>query len=175
MVLKLFNTLTRKKEVFKPLKDNLVRMYSCGPTVYNYAHIGNFRSFVFMDILRRYLKYKGFKLKHVMNLTDVDDKTIRNSQKEKKSLKEFTEFYTEKFFEDVESLSIEKPEIIVKATDHIPEMINTVKTLLKKGIAYKGDDGSIYFSIKKFPNYGKLALLEKSTLKESASGRCTYP
>ena len=171
MALKLYNTLTRKKEEFKPIQKGIVRMYTCGPTVYNHAHIGNFRSFVFMDILRRYLKYKGFRLKHVMNLTDVDDKTIRDSQKQRKTLKDFTEFYTKEFFRDLETLNIEMPEIIAKATDHIPEMVETVKILLKKGIAYKGDDGSVYFSIKKFPGYGKLAMLEKASLKEAASGR----
>ena len=173
MTLKLFNTLTRKKEEFKPIEDNLVRMYTCGPTVYNYAHIGNFRSFIFMDILRRYLKYKGYKLKHVMNITDVDDKTIKNSKKEGKTLKEFTGFYTKEFFKDFYALNIEKPELIVKATDHIPEMVKTIKTLLEKGYAYKGEDGSIYFSIKKFKDYGKLAQLEKASLKDAASGRVT--
>ena len=171
MTFKLFNTLTRKIEEFTPIDEKEVKFYSCGPTVYNYAHIGNFRSFIFMDVLRRYLKYKGFNINHVMNITDVDDKIIRDSQKEKKSLKEFTEYYTNEFFKDFEVLKIETPEHIVKATEHIPEMINTVKILLDKGIAYKGDDGSIYFSIKNFPGYGQLAQLEKANLKNAASGR----
>lgn len=171
MTLKVYNTLTRKLQEFKPIYDKEARIYTCGPTVYNYAHIGNFRSFIFMDILRRYLKYKGHKLKHVMNLTDIDDKTIRDSQKEGKSLKEFTEFYTQEFFKDFEALKIERPEIIVKATDHISDMVKTVKTLLDKGFAYKADDGSIYFSINKSEGYGRLANIEKTKLIDMASGR----
>jgi cysteinyl-tRNA synthetase len=170
MALKLYNTLGRKKEELKPLKGNEVRMYSCGPTVYNYVHLGNLRAYVFVDILRRYLKYKGFKLKHVMNLTDVDDKTIRDSQKENKSLKEFTEFYSKEFLEDLKTLNIEIPEKMPKATEHIEGMVKLVKKLLEKGIAYKADDG-IYFSISKFKEYGKLASLNLKQLKAGASGR----
>jgi len=172
MVLKLFNTLTRKKEIFKPIKKNLVTLYTCGPTVYNYVHIGNLRAMMVYDLLKRYLKYKDFKIKHVMNITDVDDKTIRDSQKEKKSLKEFTEFYTKAFFNDIESLNIEKADIIPKATGEIKEMVDLVKILLKKEIAYKTEDG-IYFSINKFKNYGQLALLKQENLKAGASGRIT--
>jgi len=172
MVLKLFNTLTRKKEIFKPIKKNLVTLYKCGPTVYNYVHIGNLRAMMVYDLLKRYLKYKDFKIKHVMNITDVDDKTIRDSQKEKKSLKEFTEFYTKAFFNDIESLNIEKADIIPKATGEIKEMVDLVKILLKKEIAYKTEDG-IYFSINKFKNYGQLALLKQENLKAGASGRIT--
>jgi cysteinyl-tRNA synthetase len=170
MSLKLYNTLTRKKQEFKPVRANEVRMYSCGPTVYNYVHIGNLRSFVFVDILRRYLKYRKFKLKHVMNITDVDDKTIRDSQKEGKTLKEFTRFYTEAFIEDLKTLNIEIPEIMPNATDEIDGMVSLVKKLLKKGIAYKADDG-IYFKISKFRDYGKLANLDLGQLKAGASGR----
>jgi len=169
-MLKLYNTLGRKKQAFKPLKDKEVHMYSCGPTVYNYVHIGNLRSFIFVDLLRRYLKYKGFKLKHVMNITDVDDKTIRESQKEKKSLKDFTKFYTKAFLDDLKTLNIEIPEKMPNATDEIDGMVKLVKKLLDKGIAYKSEDG-IYFSISKFKEYGKLALLNLEKLKAGASGR----
>jgi cysteinyl-tRNA synthetase len=171
MTLKLFNTLTRKVEVFKPIKEGKVSMYSCGPTVYDYAHIGNLRSFIFVDILKRYLKYKGFTVKHVMNITDVDDKTIKNSQKQGKTLKEYTEFYTKEFLDDLKTLNIELADIMPRATGTIKEMVALVKTLLDKGFAYKGDDGSIYFSINKFKDYGKLACLDLEQLKEGASGR----
>lgn len=170
MTLKLYNTLGRKLMVFKPLKDKEVKMYSCGPTVYSYVHLGNLRAFIFVDLLRRYLKYKGFKLKHVMNITDVDDKTIRDSQKAKKSLKEFTELYTKAFLEDLKTLNIEVPEIMPRATKEIKGMVELVKILLKKKIAYKTEDG-IYFSISKFKDYGKLAKLNLKKLKAGASGR----
>ncbi|MBW2982449.1 cysteine--tRNA ligase [Candidatus Woesearchaeota archaeon] len=170
MTLKLYNTLTRKKENFKPLHDKEVRMYSCGPTVYNFVHIGNLRAYIFVDLLRRYLKYKGFKLKHVMNITDVDDKTIRDSKKQGKTLQEFTQFYTKAFLDDLKTLNIEKPEIMPKATEEIKGMIELVKKLLDKGYAYKAADG-IYFKISKFKNYGKLAKLDLKQLKAGASGR----
>jgi len=168
MVLKLYNTLTRKKEVFKPIKDKQVNMYSCGPTVYDYAHIGNFRAYIVADILKRYLRYKGYKVKHVMNITDVDDKTIKNSRKQNKSLKEYTEFYTKAFFEDITTLNIEKADIFPKATEHIKEMVSLVKSLLDKGIAYKSDDRSIYYDISKFKDYGKFAHIKTSDLKTGA-------
>lgn len=171
MPLRFYNTLTRKKQEFNPLKDNEVRMYSCGPTVYNYVHLGNLRAYIFVDLLRRYLKYKGFKLKHVMNLTDVDDKTIRDSQKENKPLKEFTEFYTKAFLDDLKTLNIEIPEIMPKATECIDSMVDLVKRLLEKGIAYKTESGDIYFSISKFENYGELARLDVDNLKKNADKR----
>src|SRR3989344_1330024 len=170
MTLKIYNTLARKKEALKPIKEGEIGIYACGPTVYNYAHIGNFRAMLSYDIFRRYLKYKGYKVKHVMNITDVDDKIIRDSQKEGKSLKAFTEFYTKAFFDDLEKLNIEKAEIIPKATEEIDGMVEIVKLLLEKGYAYKAEDG-IYFSISKFKNYEKLALLDLDKLKEGASGR----
>ena len=166
-MLKFYNTLTRKKEPFKELKKGLVTIYSCGPTVYNFAHIGNWRSFIFADILRRYLKYKDYKVKHVMNITDVDDKTIRDSKKEGLSLKKFTEKYTKYFFDDMKSLNIELVEYNPKATENIGGMVKLIKTLLKKGYAYKADDG-IYFDIKKFKDYGKLANLNMKGLKVGA-------
>ena len=160
MPLKLYNTLKRKKETFKPIKEGEVGMYSCGPTVYNYAHIGNLRTYIFNDILRKSLTFFSFNVNHVMNLTDVDDKTIKGSIKEGTNLKEFTEKYTKIFFEDFDLLNIERPTHVLKATESIPEMVKIIKTLLKKSYAYKTDDG-IYFSISKFKNYGKLAQLEK--------------
>ncbi|MEM3374170.1 MAG: cysteine--tRNA ligase [Candidatus Woesearchaeota archaeon] len=168
MVLKFYNTLTRQKEEFKEINPGQVRIYSCGPTVYNFAHIGNMRSYVFSDMLRRYLKYKGYEVIHVMNLTDVDDKTIRDSQKEGVSLKEFTERYTKYFFEDLETLNIEKVEYYPKATETINEMIEISKRLLEKGIAYKSEDGSTYFSVSKFKDYGKLSKINVENLKEGA-------
>jgi cysteinyl-tRNA synthetase len=168
MTLKLFNTLTRKKEEFEPLEDKIVKIYTCGPTVYDFAHIGNFRTFVFQDILRRYLKWKGFKVKQVMNITDVDDKTIEGSKDEKIPLKEFTKKYERVFHEDRRALRIEDAEFYPRATEHINDMVDLIEILLKKKIAYKGEDGSIYFSIKKFKDYGKLAQLEKTELKPGA-------
>jgi len=170
-MLRLYNTLTRNKEEFKPINPPHVGLYTCGPTVYNYPHIGNYRAYLFSDSLKRYLKYSGYEIKHVMNLTDVDDKTIRDSQKAGKSLKEFTEFYSKEFFKDLESLNIEPADVYPKATDHITEMIKIIENLLDKGIAYKGTDSSIYFNITKFNEYGKLAHLDKEKLLEGASGR----
>jgi cysteinyl-tRNA synthetase len=167
MALKLFNTLTKKKEVFKPIKKGIVHMYSCGPTVYGFAHIGNFRNFVFVDVLRRYLKYKGYKLKHVMNITDIDDKTIRDSAKESLSLKDFTEKYTKAFFEDIKKLNIGKADIFPKATEHVKDMVSFTKKLVEKGYGYE-KSGSIYFSIAKFKNYGKLSKMDLSQVKVGA-------
>jgi cysteinyl-tRNA synthetase len=156
-MLKLYNTLTRKKELFKPIKKGFVGMYSCGPTVYDFAHIGNFRAYIAADLLKRYIRFKGFRVKHVMNITDVDDKTIKNSRKQGVSLKKFTDKYIKAFFEDIETLNIDKADVYPKATETIKEMVSLVKRLLEKGIAYKGDDGSIYYNISMFKEYGKLA------------------
>ncbi len=164
----LFNTLTRKKEPFQPIEAGKVALYTCGPTVYDYAHIGNFRAFIFEDLFKRWLMYRGYKVTHIMNLTDIDDKTIKNSQKEGKPLKEFTEFYVKAFFEDIKALNILPADVYPKATDHIPEMIELIKTLMVKGVAYKGEDGSIYFSVAKFPEYGKLSHLKVCELKAGA-------
>jgi cysteinyl-tRNA synthetase len=168
MALKFYNTLTRSKDEFVPLHKGEVGIYSCGPTVYDYPHIGNLRAFVFYDLLHRYLKYRGFAVKHVMNLTDVDDKTIRNSRKEGMPLRKFTEKYTEIFFGDIERMNIEKFELYPRATEHVKEIVELVKILLEKGIAYKGDDGSVYFNIRKFPSYGKLSKLDIGALKSGA-------
>jgi len=154
-MLKLFNTLTRKKEAFLAKKE--VGIYFCGPTVYDYAHIGNFRAYIFADLLRRYLEYLDSKVRMVMNITDVDDKTIRNSREQGISLKEFTDIYTKAFFEDIEKLRIRKADIYPRATEHIGEIVKLIKKLLEKGIAYKAEDGSVYYDISKFPKYGKLS------------------
>ena len=167
MSLKLYNTLTRKKEEFKEINKGHVSMYSCGPTVYNFAHIGNFRANIFADLIRRYLKYKGYNLKHIMNITDIDDKTIRDSKKENISLKQFTEKYTKYFFDDLKTLNIEKIDIYPRATDHIKEMVELIKKLLEKGYAYKAND-AIYYNIKKFKEYGKLSHLKIDELKAGA-------
>jgi cysteinyl-tRNA synthetase len=170
MTLKLYNTFGREKQEFKPIEPGTVKMYSCGPTVYNHVHIGNLRAFMFADLLRRYLKFKGFKLIHSMNITDVDDKTIKNSQIQGKTLKEFTEYYTKIFLEDIKSLNIEIPEIMPKATDHINEMIELIKKMKNKGYTYE-KKGTTYFKISSFPNYGKLALLDLDKLKQNVDGR----
>jgi len=164
-MLKLFNTLSRKKEAFKPLGKE-VGMYSCGPTVYDYAHLGNFRAYISSDILKRYLKFSGFKIKHIMNLTDVDDKTIRRSQEEKITLRELTDKYSRLFFEDLRALKIESADIYPKATEHINEMVTLINKLIAKGYAYLTSDG-IYYKISKFRDYGKLAHTKIKELKKS--------
>ncbi|MDP2974069.1 MAG: class I tRNA ligase family protein, partial [Candidatus Diapherotrites archaeon] len=167
-MLRLYNTLSRKKEAFKPLHGKKVGIYTCGPTVYDFIHIGNLKSFLAEDVLKRYLLYKGFKVKHVRNITDVDDKTIRGSKKEGIPLQEFTGRYTKAFFEDIEKVRILPADIYPKATEHIKEMVSLVKKLLQKGYAYKAEDGSIYFKIEKFKNYGKLAHIDFRQLKVGA-------
>ena len=170
MALQLFNTLGRKKENFKPLKKNEVRMYSCGLTVYDYGHIGNYLAFVNSDILRRYLEFKGYKVTKIVNITDVDDKTIRGSIREGKSLKEFTRIYEKAFFEDEKKLNIKKASHYPCATDHIKEMVKLIETLLKKNIAYKTESG-IYFNIRTFKEYGKLSGVRLEKLQKGASAR----
>jgi cysteinyl-tRNA synthetase len=164
MALHFYNTRTRKKELFTPLKEGKVGLYVCGPTVYNYAHIGNFRAMMASDILKRYLLYKHFLVKHVMNITDVDDKIIRDSQKNKEHWLPFTERFTQAFFDDMETLHMDKADVYPKATDHIEEMVMMIQTLLKKGVAYEADDG-IYFSVAKFKDYGKFALLDMDNME----------
>jgi cysteinyl-tRNA synthetase len=158
-MLRLRNTLTRAQEEFRPLEGNTVRMYACGPTVYDYGHIGNFRTFVAVDVLRRYLKYLGYEVLHVMNITDVEDKIIRNMLRQGRTLEEYTEFYTQEFLKDCDSLNIERPEIMPYATRHIADMISIMNTLSEAGRTYKSD-GSLYFSIASFPEYGKLSGLK---------------
>ena len=165
--IRLFNTLTRQKEAIKTLEPARVKMYTCGPTVYDYAHIGNFRAFLFEDLLKRWLVYRGFKVKHVMNLTDVDDKTIKGSQKQGLPLRQFTDFFVKAFFQDIETLKILAAEVYPRATDHIAEMVALIKTLMAKGYAYRVEDGSIYYCISKFPDYGKLSKIKTDELKVS--------
>jgi len=167
MALHLYNTLSGKVEEFRPLEDNEVRMYSCGPTVYDYGHIGNFRTFVAVDILRRHLALSGFRVHHVMNITDVDDKIIRNSAKAGVSVKEYTAKYEKAFLEDAAALNIQEPSL-VRATDHIPEMAEFIAKLAEKGFAYRTDDGSYYFRIAKFPGYGKLSKKDFEGMEDGA-------
>ena len=161
----LHSTLSRRLEEFEPLVPGTARLYTCGPTVYNFAHIGNFRAYVFEDLLRRWLQYKGFKVTQVMNLTDVDDKTIRDSQKAGLPLREFTARYKAAFFEDLRTLNIQPAEVYPAATDHISEMIALIQKLFDKGIAYQSEDKSVYFSIDKWPAYGKLARIDRSGMR----------
>ena len=163
--LKFFNTETRKKEILSIPENQTIRIYTCGPTVYDYAHIGNFRTYIFEDILRKTLQFFGIKVCQVMNITDVDDKTISGASQKKVSLKEYTDIYKEAFFKDIKTLKIEQAEYYPAATDHIPEMINMIQDLIDKGFAYIGSDGSVYYSIKKFPNYGRLSHLKSKDLK----------
>lgn len=171
MPIKFYNTLTKKIEEFKPIKPENACIYTCGPTVYNYPHIGNYRAYIFSDILKRFLLYRGYNIKHVMNITDIDDKTIRDSQNQGKKLKEFTSFYTEGFFKDRDKLNIIPADYYPRATDYIKEMLEMIEILIKKGVAYKGEDNSIYFDIKKDKDYGKLSNLDISKLKKNAKGR----
>src|SRR5580698_6894419 len=167
MALRFYNTLTQQVEPFTLLEGNTVRMYTCGPTVYNYAHIGNFRTFAFEDILRRWLLYRGFELDHGMNITDVDDKIIRNAIAENKTLAEYTATYTEAFLEDTAALRLQRPERLVKATEHIPEMVRAIEQLAERGFTYPSD-GSIYYRIAKFPDYGKLSHNDFSGIRSGA-------
>jgi len=156
MPLRLYNTLTQEVQPFAPLTDNTVRMYTCGPTVYDFAHIGNFRTFVFFDLLRRWLRASGFQLDHVMNITDVDDKIIRNAVAQGKTLDEYTAIYTRAFLDDCAALRLERPEHLVRATEHIAEMADAIHKLEEGGYTYRSD-GSVYFRIAKFKDYGKLS------------------
>jgi cysteinyl-tRNA synthetase len=151
------NTLSGKLEEFKPLKDGEVSFYACGPTVYHYAHIGNFRTFVFEDLLRRFLEFKGFQVRHVMNITDVDDKTIAGAIREEKTLGAYTDFYTQAFLEDMKTLNLLLPTVQPHATEEIPGMIRLIEGLVAKGIAYQAEDGSVYYRVAAFPGYGKLS------------------
>jgi len=156
MPLRLYNTMSSRIEEFHPLRDNEVRMYACGPTVYDYGHIGNFRTFVAVDLLRRFLRQSGYKIRHVMNITDVDDKIIRNAARDGVSVQQYTAKYLKAFLEDAALIGIEQP-TLVRATEHIPEMAAFVAKLVEKQVAYRTEDGSYYFRIAKFPAYGKLS------------------
>ncbi len=168
MAFRIYNTMSRAKEELVPLDGQHVRMYTCGPTVYNYAHIGNFRAYMFEDLLRRYIKFCGFKVTQVQNLTDVDDKTIRASIEQGLPLKEYTRTYIDAFFADLAKLNIEPAEHYPAATDYIPEMIALIEQLFEKGYAYQSDDGSVYYSIDKFAEYGKLARLDREGMQSGA-------
>ena len=167
MALRLFNTLPSQIEEFRPLRAREVRMYACGPTVYDYGHIGNFRTFVAVDILRRFLRHSGYTVRHVMNITDVDDKIIRFAARDGVSVQQYTAKYEKAFLEDATMISIEEP-TLVRATAHIPEMADFVAKLVERGFAYRTEDGSYYFRIAKFPQYGKLSKKDFSNMRDGA-------
>jgi cysteinyl-tRNA synthetase len=169
-MLKLYNTLTGRVEEFRPLNPTEARMYVCGPTVYDYAHIGNFRTFLFADLLRRYIKYRGYRLRHVMNITDVDDKIIARAVESGKPLREFTDQYIQFFFEDFEALGAERPEEVLRATDHIPEMVGLIKRLCATGHTYQSE-GSTYFRVSSFEKYGRLSKMNFEGVVAGASER----
>ncbi|MBM3206991.1 MAG: cysteine--tRNA ligase [Chlamydiae bacterium] len=167
----LFNTETRTKQPVIPQNGHTIMMYTCGPTVYNFAHIGNFRTYVFEDILRRTIKFFGMGINQVMNLTDIDDKTLKGAIENNTTLKDFTEPFIKSFFEDLDALGIERAEAYPAATNYIDEMIKIIQQLVDNGVAYQGGEGSIYFSIKKFPKYGRLSHLKLDELEAGASDR----
>jgi cysteinyl-tRNA synthetase len=167
MALRIYNTLSGTVEEFQPLQNKDVRMYACGPTVYDYGHIGNFRTFLAVDLLHRFLRQSGYKVQHVMNITDVDDKIIRNAAQDGVSVQQYTKKYEKAFLEDVATLNIEQP-VLVRATEHIPEMAQFVVDLEKKGFAYRTEDGSYYFRIAKFPGYGKLSKKDFAGMEDGA-------
>ena len=158
--MKVYNSLSRRVEELKPLAGDEIRLYTCGPTVYNFAHIGNFRAYSFEDVLRRVIQFNGMKIRQVMNLTDVDDKTIRGANAAGVALCDYTKTYKDAFFADLKTLNIQPAEVYPAATDHIPEMIALVAKLMEKGVAYQSDDGSVYFKVREFPGYGKLAHID---------------
>src|SRR2546426_11819003 len=164
----LFNTLTRRVEPLVPLAPPRVTLYTCGPTVWNYAHIGNFRTFLFEDLLRRWLEHAGYDVFQIMNLTDVDDRTIKAARQAGKRLVEHTAPVTKAFFEDRDYLRIKPAHVYTPATEYMPQMIALVSKLLERGVAYKGEDGSVYFAIAKFPTYGRLSQLDKREIKVGA-------
>jgi cysteinyl-tRNA synthetase len=168
MALRLYNTLSGTIDEFQPLHEKEVRMYACGPTVYDYGHIGNFRTFVAVDVLRRFLRQSGYKLNHAMNITDVDDKIIRNAAREGVSVQQYTKKYEEAFLEDSLLINIERPEAIVRATENIPQMAAFIADLERKGFAYRTEDGSYYFRIAKFPEYGKLSHKDFAGMEDGA-------
>jgi cysteinyl-tRNA synthetase len=167
MALRLYNTLSGKIEDFHPLDGNRVRMYACGPTVYDYGHIGNFRTFIAVDLLYRFLRQSGYDVRYVMNITDVDDKIIRNSARDGVTVQQYTAKFVKAFLEDSSTLNIEQP-ILVRATEHINEMAGFIAELVKKGFAYRTDDGSYYFRIAKFPAYGKLSKKDFAGMADGA-------
>ncbi len=169
-MLRFFNTLSREIEEFHPLEEGKVKMYLCGPTVWNFAHIGNFRTFIFGDVLRRYLKYRGYELTHVFNLTDIDDRIINEAKARNISIDEFTAPYIQYFWEDFDALGMERPDVTPRATHHIEEMIEIISKLIENGHAYESD-GSIYYRITAFPDYGKLSKISFSGNIQGGSER----
>ncbi|HOM59487.1 MAG TPA: cysteine--tRNA ligase [Kiritimatiellia bacterium] len=167
-MMQVYNSLSRSKEPFTPLNPETVGLYTCGPTVYNFAHIGNFRAYTFEDLLRRTLIFNGYRVMQVMNLTDVDDKTIRGARQAGVPLKTFTAPFIQAFFEDLATLNIQRAEVYPAATDHLPEMLDLIGKLMERGLAYRSDDGSVYFSVSAWPAYGKLARLDRSALRAGA-------
>jgi len=167
MALRLFNTMSSQVEEFHPLRDNEVRMYACGPTVYDYGHIGNFRTFIAVDLLQRFLRQSQYAVQYVMNITDVDDKIIRNAARDGVSVRQYTEKFEQAFVEDSAMINIESPKL-VRATEHIPDMAAFVARLLEKGLAYRAEDGSYYFRIAKFPEYGKLSKKDFGGMQDGA-------
>src|ERR1700757_1450055 len=167
MAFRLYNTMSARVEEFHPIQPNEVRMYACGPTVYDYGHIGNFRTFIAVDLLQRFLKQSGYKVHYVMNITDVDDKIIRNSARDDVPVNQYTAKYENAFLEDSATLNIQKP-ILVRATEHIPEMADFIAELEQKGLAYRAEDGSYYFRIAKFPAYGKLSKKDFAGMEDGA-------
>ena len=170
MAVRLYNTMTRSKEEFRPLEPGKVRMYTCGPTIYDFAHIGNLRAFVSQDLLKRHLRYRGFEVSHVMNLTDVEDKIIRTCRETGESLESLTNRFAEAFLQDLRTLNVELPDRTPRATEHIDEMVAFIQDLEAKGYTYTAD-GSIYFRLKEFPGYGKLSHFNIDALQTGASGR----
>lgn len=167
-MLKLYNTASREKEEFVPLESGKARIYSCGPTVYNYVHIGNFRAFLLADLLKRYLRFCGLEVRHVMNITDIDDKILRRLSAEGRSLADLTQHYTEVFFQDLKSLNVIPADVYPRATDHVPEMVGLISRLLERGLAYQRE-GSVYFSISRFAEYGRFARLDTSGMRDGVS------
>src|SRR6266852_4982791 len=167
MALHLYNTMSSRVEEFRPLNDNEVRMYACGPTVYDYGHIRNFRTFIAVDLLYRFLKQSGYDVRYVMNITDVDDKIIHNAARDGVSVQQYTAKYEQAFLEDSAALNIERP-MLVRATEHIPEMVEFIGKLVEKGLAYRTEDGSYYFRIAEFPQYGKLSKKDFAGMEDGA-------
>ncbi len=174
MAIKFYNTLTGEKEVFTPLKKGEVKLYTCGPTVYDFAHIGNFRTYVFQDLMRRWLEYRGYDVTQVMNITDVDEKTIERAKRKKTELFDITRGYTKAFFEDLSTLNIEEAEYRPLTSNHIEDMVRLTARLIEKGYAYRTEDGSVYFDVGKFSDYGKLSGQEPKARLRAKTKREDY-